>query len=93
MKIGDKQLQYYKRIDKTILVLIYLFLMIPILMWLWFWFKIYVAVPCILAAIYGLMVFYKSIQTKTLEEYKKIFNIKVIALSLVMILLFQGQGD
>ena len=95
MKIGDKQLQYYKRIDKTILVLIYLFLMIPILMWLWFWFKIYVAVPCILAAIYGLMVFYKSIQTKTLEEYKKIFNIKVIALSLVMILglnIISGAG-
>ena len=95
MKTEKKQLDCYRRIDRTILLLIYIFLMTPILMWLWFWFKIYVAVPCIVAAIYGLVVFYKNLKTKTLEEYKKIFNVKIIALSLVIILglnIISGAG-
>ena len=95
MKTENNWLNFYKKVDKTILLLIYIFLMIPILIWLWFWFKVYVAIPCMLAAIYGLVIFYKSIQTRTLEEYKKIFNIKVITLSLVMILglnIISGAG-
>ena len=95
MKTENNWLNFYKKVDKTILLLIYIFLMVPILMWLWFWFKVYVAIPCMLAAIYGLVIFYKSIQTRTLEEYKKIFNIKVVTLSLVVILglnIISGAG-
>ena len=66
MKTENNWLNFYKKVDKTILLLIYIFLMIPILIWLWFWFKVYVAIPCMLAAIYGLVIFYKSIQTRTL---------------------------
>jgi len=75
MKTENNWLNFYKKVDKTFLLLIYIFLMVPILMWLWFWFKVYVAIPCMLAAIYGLVIFYKSIQTRTLEEYKKILEI------------------
>lgn len=90
-----KLLRLYTALDKIILIGIYLFLAIPIVIWLWFWFKWYVSIPCIGATLYGFSIFTKNIKVKTLVDYKKIFNVKNLAIASVLILglnLLSGAG-
>ena len=95
LKNEDERLRLFKKIDKSLLTLIYLFLAVPIVIWLWFWFKRYISIPCILTIIYGFLAFRKNIKYKSLDGYERIFNVKIISITCVLVLglnIISGAG-
>lgn len=82
-----KELKKYKIIDKSIIIISYLYLAVPIIMLLAFWFKPYISILTIVALIISLVFALKKFKYKTIEQYKKIFNIKKIIIMIILIVI------
>lgn len=95
LAINERNIERYEKIDKILIILAYLMLFIPVALLLTFWFKWYISITCLTLLSIAQIFVIKSIKTKTIEEYEKIFNKKkliIIAILVLILNLLSGAG-
>lgn len=85
----------YQKIDFLLLCCSFLFLSIPIILWLLFWFKLYISIPASILVCIGVYILIRNIRFKTNKEYKEIFNIRKICITMLVLMvinILSGSG-